>query len=107
VETKTRKLANEVELPSGVRVVVRKQSSSHHNVPSACMGVLTTNPIRVGEGLHVAGDLGLTTTTIQEIELLEDGGIQIKTRNSTYIIYDQDNMPENKKPRLGDLNDFT
>lgn len=101
--TKTRKLANEIELPEGTRVLVRKLSSSHNNIPSACMGVLYTNPIKVGQSMHVAGDLGLTTTAIQEIELLDDGGIQCKTLNSTYVVYDEDKVPEGKKPRFGDL----
>jgi len=95
-----RKLANEVELPYD-SVIVKKLQSNHSNVPRICQGMLSTNPIRVGHGLHVSGDLGVTTTPIVEIEMLDDGGVQIKTRNSTYIVYDRNNF--NEKVTLSDM----
>lgn len=83
---KNKKLAQSIELPDGV-YVAKKLESSHNNIPKICQGNLLSNPLEIGKQLFLVGDLGLTTTAIKEIEILKDNGIQIKTKNSTYVLY--------------------
>lgn len=97
---KERKLADSVELPYDT-VIVEKLQSNHNNVPRICQGSLSTNPIRIGHGLHVSGDLGITTTPIKEIEMLDDGGVKCVTRNSTYVIYNRETYT--KKVTISDI----
>ena len=93
MKNKERKLAAEFELPY-TEVVIKKLESNHNNVPRICQGQLYYPTIKVGESFHVAGDMGITTTPVTEIELLEDGGVQFKTRNSTYVIYNRADFKE-------------
>jgi len=95
-------MANEVELPFE-HVIVKKLASTHNNVPKICQGYLHSNPIKLGQGLMVGGDLGMHSTAVLEIELLEDGGIKCTTRNSTYVIYNSEDFHKSNKITPSDL----